>query len=138
MLFLLLLSLFNFDPPYDGTVIVSWYGRPFHGKTTASGIPFNMFELTAAHCTLPLGTIVDGRNPENGITLQFRVTDTGPWRYNSKGYATWPLEEHPVRKFDLSMKAYLILSGGNLDSGVMPMQYTVVGRNAKGLPYARK
>jgi rare lipoprotein A (peptidoglycan hydrolase) len=44
----------------------SWYGKQFHGKTTASGEDFDMFEFTAAHRTLPLGTFVKVTNLKNG------------------------------------------------------------------------
>ena len=56
----------------------SWYGRQFHGKTTASGEPFNMFNLTAAHRKLPLGTWVRVTNLRNGASLVVRVNDRGP------------------------------------------------------------
>jgi rare lipoprotein A len=134
MLLILLLSLFTHDTPFE-TVTVSWYGQPFHGRITASGIPFNMNEFTAAHCELPLGTIVEMVNLENGITIEVWITDTGPWRYNSRGYAVYPLRSHPIRKFDLSRKAFDVLSGGNLGDGTMVIQYRVIGRNITGLRY---
>src|SRR5437868_3195460 len=56
----------------------SWYGRQFHGKTTASGEPFNMFNLTAAHRKLPLGTWVRVTNLRNGASVVVRVNDRGP------------------------------------------------------------
>ena len=56
----------------------SWYGRQFHGKTTASGEPFNMFNLTAAHRSLPLGTWVRVTNLRNGASVVVRVNDRGP------------------------------------------------------------
>jgi rare lipoprotein A len=56
----------------------SWYGRQFHGKTTASGEPFNMFNLTAAHRRLPLGTWVRVTNLRNGASVVVRVNDRGP------------------------------------------------------------
>ncbi len=63
--------------PYQvGTA--SWYGRQFHGKTTASGEPFNMFQLTAAHRELPLGTLVRVTNLSNGKSLIVKVNDRGP------------------------------------------------------------
>ncbi len=63
--------------PYQvGTA--SWYGSYFHGKETASGEAFNMYDLTAAHPTLPLGTYVKVTNLRNGRTLVVRVNDRGP------------------------------------------------------------
>ncbi len=67
----------NPQKPYQvGTA--SWYGRYFHGKTTASGEPFNMYQFTAAHRHLPLGTLVKVTNLENGQAVIVRVNDRGP------------------------------------------------------------
>lgn len=57
----------------------SWYGKKFHGKETASGDDFNMFELTAAHRQLPLGTYVKVTNLRNGKWVIVRVNDRGPY-----------------------------------------------------------
>jgi rare lipoprotein A len=57
----------------------SWYGEQYDGKTTASGEPFDMFDLTAAHATLPLGTLVRVTNLSNGKTVIVRVNDRGPF-----------------------------------------------------------
>ena len=63
--------------PYQiGTA--SWYGSYFDGKTTASGEPYNMYDLTAAHPTLPLGTQVRVTNLRNGRTVVVRINDRGP------------------------------------------------------------
>ena len=63
--------------PYQvGTA--SWYGRQFHGKETASGEPFNMYQFTAAHRRLPLGTVVRVTNLRNGESVVVRVNDRGP------------------------------------------------------------
>lgn len=56
----------------------SWYGRYFHGKTTASGEPFDMFTLTAAHRNLPLGTWVKVTNLRNRKSVVVRINDRGP------------------------------------------------------------
>ena len=60
--------------------LASWYGREFHGKATASGEKFNMNELTAAHKTLPFGSIVEVKNLENGKTVRLKINDRGPYR----------------------------------------------------------
>lgn len=57
----------------------SWYGRPHHGRKTASGEIYDMAELTAAHRTLPLGTRVRVTNVANGRTVIVRVNDRGPF-----------------------------------------------------------
>ena len=63
--------------PYQvGTA--SWYGEDFEGKPTASGEPYNMFQLTAAHPTLPLGTLVKVTNLRNRRAVVVRINDRGP------------------------------------------------------------
>jgi hypothetical protein len=67
----------------DGVVgvrrgVASWYGEPFHGKTTASGVPFDMNAHTAAHPNLPFGTLVLVTNLNNGRNILLEVTDRGP------------------------------------------------------------
>ena len=57
----------------------SWYGPGFHGRKTASGEKFDMYELTAAHKTLPLGSRVMVRNPANGKEVVVRINDRGPY-----------------------------------------------------------
>ncbi len=67
------------QPNYSKTGIASWYGRPFHGRQTANGETYNMNELTAAHKTLPMPTMVRVTNLENGRSLVLRVNDRGPF-----------------------------------------------------------
>jgi rare lipoprotein A len=63
--------------PYQvGTA--SWYGDYFQGKPTASGEPYDMYDLTAAHPSLPLGTFVRVTNLRNGRSVVVRVNDRGP------------------------------------------------------------
>jgi rare lipoprotein A len=59
--------------------MASWYGKSFHGRTTASGEDFDMFELTAAHKQIPLGTYVKVTNLRNGKWVIVRVNDRGPY-----------------------------------------------------------
>ena len=59
--------------------VASWYGKQFHGRTTASGEGFDMFDLTAAHRQLPLGTYVKVTNLRNGKSIIVRVNDRGPY-----------------------------------------------------------
>jgi rare lipoprotein A len=59
--------------------VASWYGKQFHGRSTASGEGFDMFELTAAHRQLPLGTYVKVTNLHNGKWIVVRVNDRGPY-----------------------------------------------------------
>ncbi len=60
-------------------MVASWYGKAFHGKKTASGEIFNMYAYTAAHKSLPLGTILKVINPENGKSVVVKVNDRGPY-----------------------------------------------------------
>jgi rare lipoprotein A len=60
--------------------VASWYGREFQGKKTASGEKFNMNELTAAHRTLPLGSVILVKNLDNGKTVKVRINDRGPFK----------------------------------------------------------
>jgi rare lipoprotein A len=63
--------------PYQvGTA--SWYGENFQGKPTASGEPYEMYDMTAAHLTLPLGSYVKVTNLRNGRAVVVRVNDRGP------------------------------------------------------------
>ncbi|GAB4240071.1 MAG: hypothetical protein OHK005_01940 [Candidatus Methylacidiphilales bacterium] len=65
------------NPPERG--IASWYGGKFHGRKTASGEVYNKNDLTAAHPSLPFGTVVLVRNLKNGRDVILEVTDRGPF-----------------------------------------------------------
>ena len=64
--------------PLLETGAASWYGRAHHGKKTASGESFDMYALTAAHRSLPLGTRVRVTNVDNGRAVEVRINDRGP------------------------------------------------------------
>jgi rare lipoprotein A len=59
--------------------VASWYGGKFHGRTTASGEPYDMHAMTAAHPSLPFGTKVRVTNLENGRSVVLRINDRGPF-----------------------------------------------------------
>jgi rare lipoprotein A len=59
--------------------VASWYGRGFHGRKTSSGPLYNMFDLTAAHKSLPIPTYVRVTNLDNGRNVVVKVTDRGPF-----------------------------------------------------------
>jgi len=61
-----------------GRGLASWYGGHFHGRRTASGERFDMHALTAAHPTLPFGTVVRVRSLVNGQEVEVRINDRGP------------------------------------------------------------
>lgn len=59
--------------------VASWYGQEFAGRTTANGEIFDPMLFTAAHRSLPFGTIADVRNPATGQTVRVRINDRGPY-----------------------------------------------------------
>ncbi len=64
---------------YTETGYASWYGPGFHGRKTANGETYDMYARTAAHKLLPLGTVVEVTNLENGRTVRARINDRGPF-----------------------------------------------------------
>ncbi|MCC5816642.1 MAG: septal ring lytic transglycosylase RlpA family protein [Leptospira sp.] len=64
---------------FDEVGYSSWYGAKYQGKPTASGEPFDQAKLTAAHRTLPMGSIVKVQNLENNKEAMVRVNDRGPF-----------------------------------------------------------
>lgn len=93
------------DRPVRESGLASWYGRKFHSQSTASGEPYDMYAMTAAHKTLPLPSYVRVRNPANGREVIVRVNDRGPF--------------HDDRVIDLSYTAALRL---DLLRGVAPVE----------------
>lgn len=80
----------SFDPPIEderesaqplGTGVASYYGQRFHGRRTASGEAFDMRAMTAAHRTLPFGSLVRVTNPSNGRSVTVRINDRGPYAH---------------------------------------------------------
>lgn len=67
------------DAEYRESGLASWYGKPFHGRKTASGELYNMHAMSAAHKTLPLPSWVRVTNPANGRSVIVRVNDRGPF-----------------------------------------------------------
>lgn len=65
------------DPQLEG--LASWYGGKFHGRLTSSGEVFDTNEMTAAHKTLPFGTMVKVTNLDNGKTATVKINDRGPF-----------------------------------------------------------
>jgi rare lipoprotein A len=67
------------QPNYDEQGLASWYGGRHQGRPTANGERFDVGRLTAAHKTLPLPSIVEVTNLDNGKRLKVRVNDRGPF-----------------------------------------------------------
>jgi rare lipoprotein A len=61
------------------TGVASWYGKKFHGRTTASGERYDMHDMTAAHPTLPFGVHATVTNLENGRSVKVKINDRGPF-----------------------------------------------------------
>ena len=81
------IDLDAFEPPIEetdvardlGTGVASYYGQRFHGRRTASGERFDMGAMTAAHRTLPFGSMVRITNPRTGSEVTVRINDRGPF-----------------------------------------------------------
>ncbi|MFV0321798.1 MAG: septal ring lytic transglycosylase RlpA family protein [Alphaproteobacteria bacterium] len=100
---------------YSKTGIASWYGPGFHGKKTANGERYNQNALTAAHKTLPIGSVVRVKNLSNGKSVVVRINDRGPFAHG--------------RIIDLSKKAALKLDMHG--SGTAKVRVTLI-RTASG------
>jgi rare lipoprotein A len=105
---------------YEETGKASWYGHPYHGRRTASGEIYDMTQMTAAHRTLPFGSLVLVENQLNGRTAEVRITDRGPFVDD--------------RILDLSYAAARML--GAVGPGVIPVQLRVLALAGEG-PVAR-
>lgn len=64
---------------FSQTGVASWYGRKFHGRKTANGETYDMYKMTAAHKTLPMGTMVEVRSLDSGMVAVVRINDRGPF-----------------------------------------------------------
>jgi rare lipoprotein A len=69
----------NVQPSFRQEGIASWYGAEFEGKPTASGERFDSRDLTAAHPSLPFGTLITVTNQHNNARVVVRVNDRGPF-----------------------------------------------------------
>lgn len=107
---------------YDETGIASWYGDEFHGKRTANGEIFNKNELTAAHPTLQLPSLIRVTNLENGRSAVLRVNDRGPFARN--------------RLIDCSHHAAEVL--GFIGNGTAKVRVQVLDRESRILADAAK
>lgn len=98
-------------PSFVQTGLASWYGADFHNRHTASGERYDMHDLTAAHRTLPLDTVVRVTNLENDRSVLVRINDRGPF---ARG-----------RVIDVSREAAELL--GMTKAGVVPVRIEVFG-----------
>ena len=105
------------DGVQDG--IASWYGSDFNGKPTASGETYDMYAMTAAHKTLPLGTTLEVTNLDNGRRVNVVVNDRGPFV--------------PGRIIDLSYSGARALD--IVGPGTARVRLRVTGRDGKYVKY---
>lgn len=79
-------------------MVASWYGQKFQGRKTASGEKFDLNKLTAAHKTLPLGSLVRLKIRSTGRSVIVRINDRGPWikgrDFDLSEAAAWQLGMH--------------------------------------------
>ena len=115
MLGYLWLVLLACVPPVYQTGKASWYGRELRGNPTASGEKFRPWKRTAAHPTLPFGTVVLVERPDTGDHVRVVINDRGPY---AKG-----------RIIDLSQKAAHRLD--MIDAGVATVELYIVGCKKK-------
>lgn len=92
------------------TSFASFYHDKFNGRKTASGEIFNNRKLTAAHRTLPFGTVIEVTNLRTGKSVEVRINDRGPF--------------HSSRALDLSKAAFDSI--GNTARGTMTVEYEIV------------
>lgn len=104
------------------TGIASWYGPKFHGKRTANGETFNKYELTAAHRTLQMPSIIRVTNLHNGRNVILRVNDRGPFAHD--------------RVLDVSEKAASLL--GFKNAGTARVKIEVLGEESQRVAAAAK
>ena len=103
-------SFTKFNANDAKTSFASFYHDKFNGRKTASGEIFSNRKLTAAHRTLPFGTIVEVTNLRTGKSIEVKINDRGPF--------------HSSRALDLSKAAFDSI--GNTSRGTMPVEYEIV------------
>ncbi|RXF06717.1 septal ring lytic transglycosylase RlpA family protein [Pseudoalteromonas sp. PS5] len=117
---------------YQKEGIASWYGRKFHGYHTSNGEIFNMFDMTAAHKTLPLPSFARVTNLENGRTAIVRINDRGPFHedrlidlsyaaayklgYHLKGTARVKVEAITLTRESPRLTYVQVAAGSNLEN----------------------
>ena len=101
--------------------VCSWYGEPFHGRQTASGIFYDMNEISCAHKFYPLGTELLMYHAKTQVSVIVRVTDRGPFVKN--------------RDVDCSKALFYKLTKGRLDRGIDDVYIIPVGFDSTDIIY---
>jgi rare lipoprotein A len=125
------------QPRYNVTGLASWYGDDFHGKATANGEIFDMTAVSAAHATLPLPSMVEVTNLDNGRSITVRVNDRGPYKSGriidlSRGAA----EALGYRTHGLAHVRVRYLGPGELPGGLPPTRAETSPPPRSGAPEA--
>src|SRR5204863_2980200 len=105
-----------FVQPYRQRGTASWYGKKFHGQRTASGEPYDMYAMTAAHPTLPIPSYARVTRVATGRSAIVRINDRGPF--------------HQGRMIDLSYAAALKLGFAHLGSAAVELESIEPGQAA--------
>ena len=101
-----------------GVMTASWYGPRFHGKLTANGEQYDQMALTAAHKSLPFGTVLQVTNLKNGKSVIVRINDRGPF----------------IEGRDLDLSKGTALTLGMIDRGVIKVKVSEVKLNSDTNP----
>ena len=111
----------------DGEVgVASWYGKDFHGRKTSSGEVYNMYGLSAAHRTLPFGTVLRITECQRGKSVHVTINDRGPFV--------------PDREIDLSFgaaKAIGMVADGIAEVGIQVVEWPSRGTGSTALTKKR-
>jgi rare lipoprotein A len=113
-------TIVNIHDTFNGTA--SWYGDKFHGRQTSNGEYYNMYDLTAAHKTLPINTMLKVTNLRNNQTTTVRINDRGPFVAD--------------RIIDLSFAAAQEI--GMIKKGTAPVKLEVLDTDTNANKYAKK
>jgi rare lipoprotein A len=105
---------------YNATGFASWYGRKFHGHLTSNGEVYDMFQLSAAHTTLPIPSYIRVTNLDNGKSIVARVNDRGPF--------------HDGRIVDLSYAGAVMLGYANTGTARVRVEAIVPGGDVIPVP----
>ncbi len=101
-----------------GVMTASWYGPRFHGKLTANGEQYDQMALTAAHKSLPFGTVLQVTNFKNGKSVIVRINDRGPY----------------IEGRDLDLSKGTALTLGMIGRGVIKVKVSEVKLNSDTNP----
>jgi peptidoglycan lytic transglycosylase len=108
-------------PSFSQFGLASWYGEAFHLRQTASGEPFDMNDLTAAHRYLPLNTVVRVTNLRNNRSVLVRINDRGPY----------------VRGRTIDLSSYAAKQLGMRNSGLAPVRIDVFDLDQRDVAVAQ-